>query len=145
MEMVVVVAIIALIVGISLPSVSAGIDSVRLRSATDSTAAFLNAAVVRSERRQEPIELIVSPQENSLDLLSNEPGFTRRLKMPEGVAIEGVIPPDPEGEPTRRLILLPGAAVPGVGIQLANRHGSRRIVHLDPMTGFPRVESVINR
>jgi len=32
--------------------------------------------------------------------------------------------------------------VPGIAIQLANRHGGRRIVRLDPMTGFPRVERV---
>jgi hypothetical protein len=37
---------------------------------------------------------------------------------------------------------MPGGAVPGIGIQFANRHGGRRIVRLDPMTGYPRVESV---
>ena len=47
---------------------------------------------------------------------------------------------DPQGE--RRLILMPGATVPGIGIQIANQRGTRRIVRLDPMTGFPRVESV---
>src|ERR1035441_6770048 len=58
-EMVVVVAIISLIVGLSLPAASAGLDSVRIVSATDSVAAFLNAAVTRAERRQQPIELVV--------------------------------------------------------------------------------------
>jgi hypothetical protein len=143
MEMVVVVAIIALVVGISFPAISAGIDSVRLRSATDSTSAFLNAAVVRAERRQEAIELIVFPGQNVIRLYSNEPGFTRELKMPDGIAIEDVLPHSEEEEGPRRLILLPGGAVPGIGIQVANRHGSRRIVHLDPMTGFPRVEAVV--
>jgi hypothetical protein len=37
---------------------------------------------------------------------------------------------------------MPGASVPGIGIQIANQRGTRRIVRLDPMTGFPRVESV---
>jgi hypothetical protein len=37
---------------------------------------------------------------------------------------------------------MPGGAVPSVAIQLTNQHGGRRIVRLDPMTGFPRVESV---
>jgi prepilin-type N-terminal cleavage/methylation domain-containing protein len=145
MEMIVVVAIIAVVAGISFPSISSGIDSVRLRSATDSTAAFLNAAVVRTERRQEPIELIVSPNDSTIQLLSNEPGFTRLLRMPDGIAIEGVVPSDPDEEGPRRLILLPGAAVPALGIRLANRHGSRRVVHLDPMTGFPRVESIVTK
>jgi prepilin-type N-terminal cleavage/methylation domain-containing protein len=142
LELIVVVSIIGMVAAISYPAVSAGLDSVRLRAATDSTAAFLNAAVVRSERRQEAIELIVSPRDNSLDLFSNQPGFTRRLKMPDGIAIEAVLPKESEEEGPRRLILLPGGAVPGIGIQLANRHASRRIVRLDPMTGFPRVEAV---
>ena len=130
--MMVVVTIIGLMAGIAFPAVSAGLDSVRLRSGTDSIAAFLNAAVVRTERRQEAIELTISAKDGTLALYSNEPGFTRELKMPDGITIEAA----PE-----RLILLPGAAVPGIGIQVANRHGSRRVVHLDPMTGFPRVES----
>jgi hypothetical protein len=133
MEMMVVVTIIGLMAGIAFPAVSAGLDSVRLRSATDSLAAFLNAAVVRSERRQEAIELTISPKDGRLALYANEPGFTRELTMPDGITIEAA----PE-----RLILLPGASVPGIGIQVANRHGSRRVVHLDPMTGFPRVEAV---
>ena len=55
-EMMIVVAIIGLIVGISFPAVSAGMDSVRLASATDSLASFINAAVNRAERRQQPLE-----------------------------------------------------------------------------------------
>lgn len=145
MEMIVVVAIIGLIAAISFPAISSGIDSVRLRSATDSTAAFLNAAVVRAERRQEAVELIISPKDNALKMVSNAPGFTRELKMPDGVAIEAVLPRDPDEDGPRRLILLPGGAIPGIGIQMANQHGSRRVVRLDPMTGFPRVESIISR
>ena len=145
LEMLVVVTIIGLLSAIAYPSFTAGLDSVRLRSATDAIAAFLNAAVVRAERRQQAIEIVISPQDNSLALYSNEPGFTRELKMPDGVAIEAVLPKQEEEEGPRRLILLPGGAVPGIGIQVANTHGSRRIVHLDPMTGFPRVETVVKQ
>jgi hypothetical protein len=64
--------------------------------------------------------------------------------MPEGVRIEAVLPKETDEEDgPRRLILLPGASVPGIGIQIVNRRGSRRIVRLDPMTGFPRVETVL--
>jgi general secretion pathway protein H len=142
MEMLVVVMIIALLAGISVPAVSAGIDSVRLRSATDSISAFLNAAEVRAERRQQPVELIVSPKENAFALYSNEPGFARELKLPDGISIEAVLPPESDEEGPRRLILLPGGGIPAIGVQVANRHGSRRIVHLDPMTGYPRVDVV---
>ena len=142
--MLVVMCIVGLIIGVTTPSISAGLDSVRLATATSSVAGFLNAAVTRVERRQQPIEVVILPQENRIVIYSNEPGFTRELKMPDGVMIESVLPDllsgDPGGE--RRILLLPGATAPAMGVQLANRHGTRRIVRLDPMTGFPHVDKV---
>ena len=141
-ELLVVVAIIAVLAGISYPSVTAGIDSVRMRSATDSVASILNGAVDRAERRQQPIEIVIAAKDQTIALLSNEPGFQRRLKMPDGIAIESIFPQIPEEEGPRRLIVMPGGTVPAIGVQLVNRHGAHRLVRLDPMTGFPRVESV---
>jgi type II secretory pathway pseudopilin PulG len=141
--MLVVMAIVGLIVAVSTPSVSSGLDSVRLRSASDSISSFLNSAVNHAERRQQPVAVIISPKQNRLQAFSNEPGYNRELILPDGIAIEAVLPQvieDPDS--VRRLILMPGATVPGIGIQFANAHGGRRIVRLDPMTGFPRVESV---
>ncbi len=114
-------------------------------SAGDSVAAFLNAAVNRAERHQQPVELVVSRKDATLALYSNEPGFARELKMPDGVSIEAVLPAEEGIDPTlpRRILFLPGATVPGIGIQLSNRRNAHRLVRLDPMTGFPRVESVI--
>jgi prepilin-type N-terminal cleavage/methylation domain-containing protein len=143
-EMVVVVAIIALIVGLSFPAASAGLDNVRMVSAGDSVATFLNAAVNRAERHQQPVELVITATEGRLNLYSNEPGFTRELKMPDGVTIEAVLPTQEGSDPTqpRRILFLPGATVPAIGIQLGNRRNAHRRVRLDPMTGFPRIESV---
>ena len=137
-------AILGLMAAISAPSISAGLDSIRMASATQSVASFLNAGVTHAERSQQPVELVISPKESRFTAYSNEPGFTRELKLPDGVFIEAVLPqtPDDAAEPVRRLILMPGGTVPGIGVQLANNHGTRRIVRLDPMTGFPRVESV---
>jgi type II secretory pathway pseudopilin PulG len=142
--MLVVMAIIALVVGISFPAATAGLENVRMVSACDSVAAFLNSAVNRAERRQQPVELVISPQEGALTLYSNEPGFIRELKMPDGVTIEAVLPADAGADPTqpRRILFLPGATVPGIAIQLGNRRNAHQRVRLDPMTGFPRVESV---
>jgi type II secretory pathway pseudopilin PulG len=143
--MIVVVAIVGLIVGVSFPSVSAGIDSVRMVSAADSVAAFLNAAVNRSQRREEPVELIIDLRTAHLSAYSNDPTFARELTLPDGITIEAVLSgqaSEPTDEPLRRIILMPGGAVPGVGIQLLGKRGARRIVRLDPMTGYPRVEGV---
>ena len=63
---------------------------------------------------------------------------------PERASIEAVLPPlEEDADGARRFLLLPGATIPGIGIQIANRRGAHRIVRLDPMTGFPRVESVV--
>lgn len=140
--MLVVVSIIGLLAGISYPSATAGIDSVRMRSATDSVSTILNYAVDHAERRQQPVEIVISPKENTISLFSTEPGFQRRLKLPDGIAIESLVPEIPDEDGPRRLIVLPGGTAPAVGVRLVNRHGARRLVHLDPMTGFPRVESV---
>jgi prepilin-type N-terminal cleavage/methylation domain-containing protein len=145
MEMLVVVAIIGLIAAVSLPSVAAGMDSVRLATASESIAAFMNSAVNRAERRQQPIEVIVLPKESRLLMYSNEPGFERELKMPDGIVIETILPKIDDStdlQEGRRLILLPGATAPGIGVEITNAHGSRRVIRLDPMTGFPRIESV---
>lgn len=143
-EMIIVVAIIGLMIAIAFPSIAAGLDSVRMSSATGEVAAFLNAAVNRSERRQEAVALTISPKDNTIVMFTNEPGSEKKLKLPDGVSIQTVLPAI-EGETPetpRQMILMPGATAPAVGIQLVNEHGTRRIVHLDPMTGFPRVENV---
>jgi prepilin-type N-terminal cleavage/methylation domain-containing protein len=143
MEMLVVMAIIGLIVAVATPSVGAGIDSVRLVSATDSISAFLNSAVNYAERRQQPVELVISPKENRFAAYSNDGGLNRELTLPDGIQLTALQPPIPEDtDPVRRLVLMPGASVPGIGIEIANRRGARRSIRLDPMTGFPRVESV---
>lgn len=143
--MLVVVAIIGVIAGISMPSVASGIDSVRVSTASQSVAGFLNAAMTRAERRQQPVEVLILPKENRLVMYTNEPGFERELKMPDGITIETVLPKIDDSldlKEGRRLILLPGATAPGIGVQIANSHGARKVIRLDPMTGFPRIESV---
>jgi len=143
-EMLVVVSIIGLIVAVAFPAFSAGIDSVRMSSATGMVSSFLNSALNRAERRQQAVELIVTPKDNLLAMYTNEPGFERKLTMPDGISILAVLPAidDEAPDAPRQLVLLPGATAPGIGILLANQHGSRRIVRLDPMTGFPRVETL---
>ena len=147
LEMLIVVALIGTLAAISFPSVSSGLDSVRIASSSDDVATFLNAAVNRAERRQVPVQLTISTKENRLTMRSTEAGFERTLQLPDGILLEAVLPPIENENPDepRRLILLPGASVPGVGVQLANHHGSHRLIRLDPMTGFPRVESVVSK
>jgi hypothetical protein len=131
-------------IAISFPSVTAGLDSVRMSSATGQVSAFLNSAANRAERKQQPVALVISVKDNFIAMYGNEPGSVRKLILPDGVNIQAVLPAL-EGEAPdqpRQLVLMPGGTAPAIGILLANQHGTRRIVRLDPMTGFPRVESV---
>lgn len=140
-EMLIVVALLGLLVGITFPSVTAGIDSLRLNSATDSIASFLNAGLNRAERLQETVEVEISLKSNTLTLRSSQPGFLRTLELPDGVVIRAVHPDIPvEPELPRRFLIFPGGTVPRIGVELVNRRGVRRIVRVDPITGVPSIE-----
>jgi prepilin-type N-terminal cleavage/methylation domain-containing protein len=135
-EMMIVVAIVGAMVTIALPAFSSGLDNLRLSQAADSVAALMNGGLNRAERRQQAIELSISPRENLMMLRSADNTFVRRLELPDGVRVEG---------DARRILLLPGATAPRIGVQLANQRGARRIVSVDPITGVPKIDRVEGR
>jgi prepilin-type N-terminal cleavage/methylation domain-containing protein len=143
-EMITVVALIGLIAAISFPAATSGIDSLRMTSASTAVVAFLNSALNRAERRQEPVEVVISVAESKLTMRAMDPSFTRSVSMPDGVKIDRILPPiaGVEEEPARSLVLYPGSAPPRVGVELVNRKGDKRIVRVDPTTGVPAVEQV---
>ena len=130
-EMLLVVAIVGLMAGLTLPSVAAGLDSIRLHSAADSVASFLSAAVNRAERRQQAMEVIIGPKENNIQLYSTEPGYARKLEMPGGVKLMGDEP--------RRFVLMPGGTAPRIAIELSNARGAHKTIRIDPVTGVPEI------
>jgi prepilin-type N-terminal cleavage/methylation domain-containing protein len=145
-EMVVVVALISLLVGISYPAFSSGIDSLRLNAATNGVVSFLDYGLSRAERRQQTVQITISKADNSIEMRSSERGFYRKLQMPEGVSIVQVFPQLPEQSPDdanlrRNFLLYPGGTVPPMGLQLINRRNVQRVVRVDPITGVPRVEA----
>jgi prepilin-type N-terminal cleavage/methylation domain-containing protein len=141
-EMLVVVALIALMVGISFPAITSGIDSLRLNAATNGVVSFLDYGLSRAERRQQMVEISISKMDNSLEMRSSEPGFYRKMQMPEGVSIVQVLPALPDDpDVTRNFLLYPGGTVPPLGVQLINRRSVQRMVRVDPITGVPHVEA----
>jgi prepilin-type N-terminal cleavage/methylation domain-containing protein len=140
-EMLIVVAIAGAMAMVALPAFSNGLDSLRLSQASDSTAAFINGALNRAQRRQQVMEIAVSTVENRMMLRSADGAFSRELRLPEGVRFDAVLPKSPgDAAAARHILLFPGAAAPRFGVQLANRRGSRRVVTVDPITGVPRIE-----
>jgi prepilin-type N-terminal cleavage/methylation domain-containing protein len=140
-EMLVVTAIISLMVGISVPAITSGIDTLRLNEATNGVVSFFNSALNRAERRQQVMEVTISKTENVLWMRSTEPGFVRKFEMPDGVRILEVFPKlTEESDAPRSFLLYPGGAVPQFGVQLINRRSVERIVRVDAITGVPRIE-----
>jgi len=140
-ELLIVIALIALLVGIAYPSAVSGIESIRLRTTADNVANFLNVAIDRSDRRQQVVELWISPKDNVLIARSPNQGFARRLTIPEPFHITAVRPlaevaPD---EP-RRFLMVPGGTMPRVTIEISGENGRKRTVTVDPLTGMPRNE-----
>ena len=139
-EMLVVVAVIGIVVGVSIPSISAGLDSIRLASTGDAIASFLNSAVTHAERSEQPVVVAISIKEGTI-LADGGDGYTRRFEMPQGITMDGVLLGGESGG-DGQVVILPGGATPAIGVEYSNRHGGRRRVQLDPMTGFPRIENV---
>jgi prepilin-type N-terminal cleavage/methylation domain-containing protein len=144
-EMLIVVALVGLLVGITFPAVSSGIDSLRLNSATRSVATLFNEALDRADRRQQVVEVTISKTDRTVTLRSTEPGFEKKVELPEGISIQAILPELPLGESgPRRFMLYPGGSVPQLGVELTNARNVHRTVQLDPITGVPRIEQVLH-
>lgn len=141
-ELVVVMALLGLLAGITFPTASAGLDALRLNAASNSLVSFFNAALNCAERRQQAVEIAISKTDHTLRLRSVEPGFSRWLELPSGVTIRAVWPslPQEEDQPMRYIVLYPGGALPRFGVEIASARGGRRLVQVDPITGVPQVE-----
>ena len=105
---------------------------------------FLNIALDRSERRQQVVELVISPAENALRVRSDDTNFDRTLNVPEPVRIVTVEPPlvNSRGpEEQRRFLIYPGGTLPRIAIDLMTKDGRKRQVLVDPVTGIARAEA----
>ncbi|MCU1336211.1 MAG: hypothetical protein JWO19_1792 [Bryobacterales bacterium] len=140
LEAMIVVALIGMMAGLSYPAVSSGLDTLRLRSTSDAIVSFLNIALDHADRRQQAVEVIISPRENLLLSRTADLGFMRRLEIPVQLRIVSVQPVLPTGldpgEP-RHFVLYPGGSVPRIGIEIATFQGRKRLVSVDPVTGSP--------
>ncbi len=142
-EMLIVVALIGLLVGIMFPSVSSGIDTLRLNQATSMLVSFFNDGLNRAERRQQVVELTITKSEGTLALASTEAGYNRKVSLPDGITLVKIYPEQAQDEEgPRRFLLYPGGAAPRVGVEIATARDVRRIVRVDPITGVPQVERV---
>jgi prepilin-type N-terminal cleavage/methylation domain-containing protein len=125
-EMLVVVAILGIMTAITYPSVSAGLDSLRLSAACDEVAGIFQASQNFAERRQRTVELRILPR----GIEASARGFERRVTLGNGLAIAG--------EP-RSVFADPAAPLPGVAVQIQTARGTSRTVEIDPISGVAEI------
>jgi type II secretory pathway pseudopilin PulG len=143
--MLIVMALIALIAGMAAPSVSAGLDTLRLRSTSDAIVGFLNTALAKADTRQQVVEIVISPQEGTLVANSGDHAFHKRLEIASPLRILSVQPglaaDAAEQGGTRRFLIYPGGTVPKITIEIGNSTGRKRLVSIDPVTGVPQANA----
>lgn len=145
LEMLIVVSLIGLLAGLSYPSVTAGLDTLRLRSASDVVVTLLSSALDRAERRQAVVEVQILPADSALLARTADLGFNKRVDLPQGMHIVSITPeiPGADAKAVRRFLIYPGGAAPQIAIGIANDKGRTRVVSIDPLTGSARaVEAV---
>jgi len=140
-EMMIVVTLIGLMVALTFPAVSSGVDSLRLNQASDQIVSFFNDALNRSERREQAVEVTISKSQRLLSMHSPDVGFEKKVELPKGLSLVKVLPEsEGEADAPRQFMVYPGGAVPSVGVEIANVRGVHRIVRVDPITGVPRIQ-----
>jgi prepilin-type N-terminal cleavage/methylation domain-containing protein len=128
-ELLIAVAIIAVIVSVSAPGLTTGLATVRLSSASGDAATFLTRTMNKVESREEAAAVVISPAMNAIETFTAASGEkpASELKMPQGIFIEGE-------EPKR--------AIPRISIVLRNEKGARRSIEIDPITAVPKIQRV---
>ncbi len=139
LEMVVVLTIIAVLGAIVFPSVTAGLDTLRLKSAADRLANTFRYARVRALRQQTVCQVTVDPERRRVELedlggatASGEPSYRRSWQLPPEIVVEP--------SRMRTFIFPPNGGMPRVGLRLINARGRAVTVEFDVLTALPRVE-----
>jgi hypothetical protein len=142
--MLIVVSLIALLTGLSYAPIAAGVETLRLRSASDLVLNLLSTALDRADRKQAVVEIQILPMDNVLLARTADQTFTKRVDLPDGMQIARVTPEVPGADPraVRRFLVYPGGAVPQIAVDLVNSKGRHRIISMDPLTGTARAVEV---
>ncbi len=133
-EMLVAMSIISLMLAIVFPSLTTGLDGIRLRTSVDDVAAFFNTARNQADRRQSPVQLSILPEQRSLEAASVDGAWRDRLTLPSRIEI--VLP-----KQITRFMLYPAAPSPAFRMVMGSQQGSRAGLEINILTGVPRVWS----
>ncbi len=131
LEMLVVVTLVGLLASVVAPSVTAGLETVRLRASAERLAASLRLARERAVRTRHYLEVTVDPQSRRVELRDLEGDYVRDWELPEGITVKA--------EKPQAFLFAPDGTPPAVRLALENRRGRTAEVEMDPFIAFPRV------
>lgn len=142
------ITLIAIVSAVTFPTASSGLDSLRLRSATDKVVSILNLAIDRADAIQQVVEIRVSLEENAISVRSSDLSVNRTLTIDPPIRIVSAglaLPPSASASTEaatgqRRYLLYPGGAPPRISIELQSPGGHKRRVSVDPISGSLRAD-----
>ncbi len=129
-ELVLVLFIIALVVGLALPAVGRGVETLQLRAQVASFSAFLRYAREQAITRREPHEVTLNPDARLLTLKAagaDSPRATRKFSARITITAE-----NPTGNSIR---FSPRGLSSGGSFRLVGPDGRGFRVSVDPLTG----------
>ena len=129
-ELLVAMAIVALMVSISYPTMTRGLDGIRLKTAVDRAGTFFNAARQAADRRQRPVQFTVDPERNQLTTLSADGSWEDHLVLDERTKV--AFP-----SKVQSLILYPGDPPPEFRLFLKAPDGTGAGLKINVFTGVP--------
>ncbi|MDA1312024.1 MAG: prepilin-type N-terminal cleavage/methylation domain-containing protein [Acidobacteria bacterium] len=127
-EMLVTLAIISLIVSIAYPSMTTGIDGIRLHTSVDNIAAFFSEARNMSDRFQTPVQITLLPAQDRLHAATIDGAWQKVYELPRRVHI--VFPRE-----AGTVVLFPGSPTPALRMLLQAEHGRRTGLRFNIFTG----------
>ena len=129
-ETLVTVAIIAVMVGVSYPTLTSGLDGIRLRTSISQAGTFFSRARLKATRTQSPVQFVIDPKKNQLMAAAIEGRWRDELQFEDGIYVVF-----PAGH--ARLILYPGQPPLEFRLKLQNRAGTRAGLKINVLTGVP--------
>jgi len=128
--MLVVMGVVAVMMAITYPNFTAGLEGIRLKSAASRTGAFWAAARQRSDRFQEVVQVVVDPKKRELRARSAEGGWQDTLAVQDGLFIA-------QPKEAKSWILYPGTPSPQFELLLGGQEGGRSGIQVNVLTGVP--------
>lgn len=129
-ELMVAMAIVALMLGIAFPSMTAGLDSIVLRTDTDRAGIFFSQARLNADRLQQPVQLTSDPEKGQLTAVSIDGSWEDTLAFNDRVRV--AFPAQKQS-----VILHPSTPAPRYRLLLESERGARAGLSINIFTGTP--------